>query len=93
MKSDKFSHIANNNLLKNLSIPVGYYVNNDNLINPYPILYNNLSDSIDDKYFNECFKLVEINDSDYNSTKPKKSKKNKKNKKNQKNKTTKKPKK
>jgi hypothetical protein len=74
LKSDRFTPIAKNPLLKDLKIPAGYFINNIHYKST-PILYNNCSDCVDDKCIDMCLKLVELHD---NTSKTKKTKNPKK---------------
>ena len=74
LNTDKFSPIAKNPLLKDLRIPNGYFVNN--IPNkPIPLIYNNLSEYVDDKCIDKCLKLVEVPEHLPKNKKTKKTKK------------------
>ena len=75
LKTDKFVPIAKNNLLKDLTLPIGYFVNNIQS-KPTPIIYRTCSDCIDDKCIDMCLKLAEMHDK-LSTTKNNKTKNNK----------------
>ena len=79
LDSKQFSRISKNHLLKDLTIPAGYFVNNIKS-KKTPILYNNCSDCIDDKCIEMCLKLANISESlpKTKKNKPKKIKKTRK---------------
>ena len=60
LNNEKTTSIAKNHLLKDLSVPTGYFVNNINH-KSIPILYNNIDDYIDDNSIDICFKLIKVN--------------------------------
>lgn len=83
LDSGNFQQFSKNHLLKDLRIPVGYFVNN---IPPkrIPIIYNHYSDHIDnkdDKCIDKCLKLVEAHkySPKTKNNKPKKRRKTRKN--------------
>ena len=58
--SEKHAHVANNKLLKDLTIPTGYFVNNVPTLS-VPIIYEHCLDCIDEKCIDNCLKLVDFN--------------------------------
>ena len=81
--SEKHAHVANNKLLKDLTIPTGYFVNNVPTLS-VPIIYEHCLDCIDEKCIDNCLKLVDFNKHNQSNQKIKNKKTNNKKTKNKK---------
>jgi hypothetical protein len=64
LNSNKYAHIANNPLLKDLTIPTGYFVNDIPTLS-VPIIYEHCLECIDnkdEKCIDKCLNLVGFNE-------------------------------